>query len=36
LDLHAPARPVAAGQSVVFYRVNDPAIVEGAAIVAVS
>ncbi len=36
LDLHAPARPVAAGQSVVFYRVNDPTIVEGAAIVAVS
>jgi tRNA U34 2-thiouridine synthase MnmA/TrmU len=36
LDLLAPARPVAAGQSVVFYRVNDPAIVEGAAIVAPS
>jgi tRNA-specific 2-thiouridylase len=36
LELLAPARPVAAGQSVVFYRVNDPAIVEGAAIVAPS
>jgi len=36
LDLLAPARPVAAGQSVVFYRVSDPAIVEGAAIVAPS
>jgi tRNA U34 2-thiouridine synthase MnmA/TrmU len=36
LELDAPARPVAAGQSVVFYRVNEPTIVEGAAIVAVS
>ncbi len=36
LELDAPARPVAAGQSVVFYRVSDPTIVEGAAIVAVS
>jgi tRNA-specific 2-thiouridylase len=33
LELHAPARPVAAGQSVVFYRANEPEIVEGAAIV---
>jgi tRNA-specific 2-thiouridylase len=33
LDLHAPARPVAAGQSVVLYRVDDPTVVEGAAIV---
>ena len=36
LELDGPARPVAAGQSVVFYRMNEPAIVEGAAIVAVS
>ncbi|HEY5091731.1 MAG TPA: tRNA 2-thiouridine(34) synthase MnmA [Acidimicrobiales bacterium] len=36
LDLAEPARPVAAGQTVVFYRVNDPVIVEGAAIVAPS
>ena len=36
LELDAPARPVAAGQSVVFYRVSEPTIVEGAAIVAVS
>ena len=36
LELDVPARPVAAGQSVVFYRVDEPAIVEGAAIVAVS
>jgi tRNA-specific 2-thiouridylase len=36
LDLHEPARPVAAGQSVVLYRVSEPAIVEGAAIVASS
>jgi tRNA-specific 2-thiouridylase len=33
LDLHAPTRPVAAGQSVVLYRVDDPTVVEGAAIV---
>jgi tRNA-specific 2-thiouridylase len=33
LELHEPARPVAAGQSVVFYRVDEPTIVEGAAIV---
>jgi tRNA U34 2-thiouridine synthase MnmA/TrmU len=33
LELHAPARPVAAGQSVVMYRVDDPTVVEGAAIV---
>jgi len=36
LELDVPARPVAPGQSVVFYRVSDPTIVEGAAIVAVS
>ncbi len=36
LVLDEPARPVAAGQSVVFYRVDEPTIVEGAAIVAVS
>ncbi len=36
LDLDVPARPVAAGQSVVFYRASEPTIVEGAAIVAVS
>jgi tRNA-specific 2-thiouridylase len=33
LDLESPARPVAPGQSVVFYRVDEPTIVEGAAIV---
>jgi tRNA-specific 2-thiouridylase len=33
LQLHSPARPVAPGQSVVFYRANEPEIVEGAAIV---
>jgi len=33
IALDAPARPVAPGQSVVLYRVNEPAIVEGAAIV---
>jgi tRNA U34 2-thiouridine synthase MnmA/TrmU len=36
LELLAPARPVAAGQTVVMYRLHDPAIVEGAAIVAPS
>jgi tRNA-specific 2-thiouridylase len=36
LELHAPSRPVAAGQSVVMYRVDDPTVVEGAAIVSVS
>jgi tRNA-specific 2-thiouridylase len=36
LDLHVPARPVAAGQSVVLYRVDDPTVVEGAAIVSLS
>jgi tRNA-specific 2-thiouridylase len=36
LELHTPSRPVAAGQSVVMYRVADPTIVEGAAIVASS
>jgi len=36
LELAEPARPVAVGQSVVFYRVTEPTIVEGAAIVAVS
>jgi tRNA-specific 2-thiouridylase len=34
LELSVPARPVAAGQTVVFYRESDPTIVEGAAIVA--
>jgi tRNA-uridine 2-sulfurtransferase len=34
LELAEPARPVAAGQSVVFYRPSEPTIVEGAAIVA--
>jgi tRNA-specific 2-thiouridylase len=34
LALDTPARPVAAGQSVVFYRASQPTIVEGAAIVA--
>jgi tRNA-specific 2-thiouridylase len=34
LDLHEPDRPVAPGQSVVMYRVSEPTIVEGAAIVA--
>jgi tRNA-specific 2-thiouridylase len=33
LELDTPARPVAVGQSVVMYRVDDPAVVEGAAIV---
>ena len=33
LTLSAPARPVAPGQTVVFYRYDEPAIVEGAAIV---
>jgi tRNA-specific 2-thiouridylase len=33
LELHEPTRPVAAGQSVVLYSVEDPTIVEGAAIV---
>jgi tRNA-specific 2-thiouridylase len=36
LELHAPTRPVAAGQSVVMYRVDDPTVVEGAAIVSLS
>jgi tRNA-specific 2-thiouridylase len=36
LELHAPSRPVAAGQSVVLYRVDDPTVVEGAAIVSSS
>ena len=34
LDLDAPARPVAVGQSVVLYRLDEPEIVEGAGIVA--
>ena len=34
LDLDVPARPVAVGQSVVLYRVDEPMIVVGAAIVA--
>jgi tRNA-specific 2-thiouridylase len=33
LQLHAPARPVAEGQTVVLYRASEPEIVEGAAIV---
>ncbi len=33
LELAEPIRPVAPGQTVVFYRLNEPAIVEGAAIV---
>ena len=33
LDLAAPARPVAAGQTVVIYRADDATLVEGAAIV---
>ncbi|MDE3064853.1 MAG: tRNA 2-thiouridine(34) synthase MnmA [Acidobacteriota bacterium] len=36
LDLDAPARPVAPGQTVVFYRADAPQIVEGAATVAPS
>jgi len=36
LELAAPARPVAAGQSVVMYRVDDPSVVEGAAIVSLA
>jgi tRNA-specific 2-thiouridylase len=36
VDLFDPIRPVAVGQSVVLYRVNEPTIVEGAAIVAAS
>jgi tRNA-specific 2-thiouridylase len=34
LELFEPQRPVAAGQTVVFYRADEPTIVEGAAIVA--
>jgi len=34
IDLHEPVRPVAVGQSVVLYRLSEPTIVEGAAIVA--
>jgi tRNA-specific 2-thiouridylase len=33
LQLHAPGRPVAEGQTVVLYRASEPEIVEGAAIV---
>ncbi|HQT99754.1 MAG TPA: tRNA 2-thiouridine(34) synthase MnmA [Acidimicrobiales bacterium] len=33
LELDAPARPVAQGQSVVFYRFEEPDLVEGAALV---
>ena len=36
LELHAPTRPVAAGQSVVLYSVDNPTVVEGAAIVTTS
>jgi len=35
LELHAPTRPVASGQSVVLYSLDDPAVVEGAAIVTI-
>jgi tRNA-specific 2-thiouridylase len=34
LEVHEPVRPVAPGQSVVLYRVDEPTIVVGAAIVA--
>jgi len=34
LRLHEPARPVAPGQTVVMYRIDEPSIVVGAAIVA--
>ena len=34
LELAESARPVAAGQTVVFYSLNDPTVVEGAALVA--
>ncbi len=34
LEFAEPVRPVAAGQSVVFYGIDDPRIVEGAALVA--
>jgi tRNA-specific 2-thiouridylase len=34
LELHESARPVAAGQTVVFYSMSDPTVVEGAALVA--
>ena len=33
LELETPTRPVAAGQSVVLYRADDPTVVDGAAIV---
>jgi tRNA-specific 2-thiouridylase len=33
IELASPARPIAAGQSVVLYRLDEPTIVEGAAIV---
>jgi tRNA-specific 2-thiouridylase len=33
LELAEPARPVAAGQTVVFYSTTDPTVVEGAALV---
>ena len=36
LDLHERARPVAPGQSVVLYRLEEPAIVDAAAIVTAS
>ncbi|HEY1825878.1 MAG TPA: tRNA 2-thiouridine(34) synthase MnmA [Acidimicrobiales bacterium] len=35
LELHVPSRPVAAGQSVVLYREDDPGVVQGAAIVSI-
>jgi tRNA-uridine 2-sulfurtransferase len=34
VELDEPARPVAAGQTVVFYSLADPTVVEGAALVA--
>jgi tRNA U34 2-thiouridine synthase MnmA/TrmU len=33
VELDEPARPVAAGQSVVFYSADNPVMVDGAAIV---
>lgn len=36
LDLDQPARPVAPGQTVVFYRTDEPSIVEGAATISPS
>ena len=33
IELDEPARPIAAGQSTVFYNYEEPSVVEGAAIV---